>query len=132
MSPVPASLQQVERPLKIHSRLLGADLWLVPDHYAGPGLDAPAYSAAECRLLLTLQPSPEELRAIHLVKECFAGELVEEGEEAGELGQLHRQLLARYGQLEQELEEGRASEAEFLRLARRLSQVMNQLGESGA
>ncbi len=130
MSRAPASLHQVERPLKIHSRLLNADLWLVPDGYAGSVLDAPAYTAAECRLLLALQPSPQELRAIHLVKEVFAGELVGEGEETAELGRLRQELLARYFQLEQELGEGRASQAQFLDLARRLSQVMNQLGES--
>lgn len=127
--PAPVALHQVERPLKIHSRLLKADLWLVPAGYDGPSLDAPVYTPAECRLLLELQPSPEQLRAIHLVKELFAGELVSAEEEADALSRLPQDLLARYRQLEQELAEGRTSEAEFLQLARRLSQVMNQLDE---
>ncbi|MBI2502228.1 MAG: hypothetical protein HYW07_03225 [Candidatus Latescibacteria bacterium] len=122
MAPAPLSLGQVAGPLKIRSRLLGAELWLVPEDYAGPALDAPAYTAAECRLLVALQPEAGQLRAIHLVKEHFAGELVEDEAEAGE-------LLARYRLLEKELAAGGGSEAEFLRLARRLGQTLDQSEE---
>jgi hypothetical protein len=73
----PLSLGQVEGPLKIHSRLLGAEIWLVPEEYAGPPLDAPAYTAAECRLLVALKLEAGQLRAVHLVKGHLDGELVE-------------------------------------------------------
>lgn len=119
MAPAPLSLGQVEGPLKIHSRLLDADLWLVPEDYAGPPLDAPVYTAAECRLLVALQPAAGQLRAIHLVKEHLAGELVEDETQTGE-------LLARYRQLEKDLAAGQGSEAELLGLARRLGQTLNQ------
>ena len=76
MTSAPVSLCQIEEPLKIHSRLLDTVLWLVPENYAGPPLDAPVYSAAECALLLALQPTPAQLQAIHLVKEVLAGELI--------------------------------------------------------
>ena len=89
MAPAPLSLGQVKGPLKIHSRLLDTELWLVPEGYAGPALDAPVYTAAECRLLVALQPSAGQLQAIDLVKEQLAGELVEDETQTGE-------LLARY------------------------------------
>ena len=79
MEPAPLSLGQVEGPLKIRSRLLGAELWLVPEGYAGPPLDAPAYTAPECRLLVALQPDPRQLQAIHLARELLDVELVEDG-----------------------------------------------------
>jgi len=77
MSTHPLSLGQVDGPLKIHSRLLGTEIWLVPEGYSGPPLDAPAYTAAECRLLVELKLEADQLRALHLVKEHFAGELME-------------------------------------------------------
>lgn len=119
MATGPLSLGQVEGPLKIHSRLLGADLWLVPEGYAGPPLDAPIYTAAECRLLVALQLAAGQLQAIHLVKEYLAGELMEDEAQTGE-------LLARYRQLEMALAAGQGSEAEFLGLARRLGQTLDQ------
>lgn len=119
MAPAPLSLGQVEGPLKIHSRLLDVDLWLVPEDYAGPPLDAPVYTAAECRLLVALQPAARLLQAIHLVKEQLAGELVEDETQTGE-------LLTRYRQLEMALAAGQGSEAEFLDLARRLGQTLDQ------
>lgn len=115
----PLSLGQVGGPLKIHSRLLDADLWLVPEGYAGPPLDAPAYTAAECRLLVALQPTAGQLQAIHLVREVLSGELVEDEAQASE-------LLARYRRLEKDLAAGQGSEAEFLGLARRLGQTLDQ------
>lgn len=123
MAPAPLSLGQVEGPLKIHSRLLDADLWLLPEGYAGPPLDAPAYTAAECRLLVTLRPAAQQLQAIHLVKEQLAGELVEDETQTSE-------LLARYRQLEMDLAAGQGSETEFLDLARRLGQTLDQAEEN--
>lgn len=120
MSPDPLSLGQVDGPLKIYSRLLDTELWLVPEGYRGPPLDAPAYTAAECRLLVALQLDAAQLRALHLVKEHLAGELVEDETQTGE-------LLARYHQLEMDLAAGQGSETEFLDLARRLGQTLNQL-----
>jgi hypothetical protein len=76
----PLSLGQVDGPLKIRSRLLDTEIWLVPEGYGGPPLDAPAYTTAECRLLVALQPDALQLRAIHLVKEHLGGELVEGGD----------------------------------------------------
>lgn len=79
----PLSLGQVDAPLKIRSRLLDTEIWLVPEDYGGPPLDAPAYTAAECRLLVALKLEAPQLRALHLVKEHLAGELVEAEEAAG-------------------------------------------------
>ena len=89
----PVSLCQIEEPIKIRSRLLDTVLWLVPENYAGPPLDAPTYSAAECALLLSLQPTPPQLQAIHLTKEILAGELIADEAETAD-------LLARHPQLE--------------------------------
>ena len=119
MASAPLSLGQVEGPLKIHSRLLDADLWLVPEGYAGPPLDAPVYTAAACQLLVALQPAAGQLQAIHLVKELLAGELVADEMQTAE-------LLARYRQLELDLAAGQGSEAELLGLARRLGQTLDQ------
>lgn len=119
MASAPLSLGQVEGPLKIHSRLLDADLWLVPEGYAGPPLDAPVYTAAECRLLVALQPAAGQLQAIHLAKELLAGEMVADETQTAE-------LLARYRQLELDLAAGQGSEAELLGLARRLGQTLKQ------
>ncbi len=124
MDPAPLSLGQVDGPLKIYSHLLDTELWLVPKGYSGPPLDAPVYTAAECRLLVALQPEAGQLLAIHLVKEHLAGELVEDDEDSG-------QLLARYHQLEKELAAGGGSEAELLTLARRLGQTMDQPQQQG-
>ena len=124
MDPAPLSLGQVDGPLKIRSRLLDADLWLVPEDYSGPPLDAPTYTAAECRLLVALQLDALQLRAIHLVKEHLAGELVEDDADSD-------QLLARYRQLEKELAADGGSEAELLTLARRLGQTINQPQQQG-
>ena len=72
MAPAPLSLGQVKGPLKIHSRLLDTELWLVPEGYAGPALDAPVYTAAECRLLVALQLG-RAVAGIDLVKEHSPG-----------------------------------------------------------
>ena len=66
-------LRKVDRPLKIHSKLLAADLWLVPTGNTEE-FDAPTYSPQECRLLLALDLSPAELKAVHLTKELFQGD----------------------------------------------------------
>ena len=92
MAAEPVSLCQIEEPLKIRSRLLDTLLWLVPENYAGPPLDAPAYSAAECALLLALEPTPLQLQAIHLAKEILAGELIADETEIADLLAKHPQL----------------------------------------
>ena len=68
---------------------------------------------------MALQPGAGQLQAIHLVKELLVGELVEDEAQTGE-------LMARYRQLELDLAAGQGSEAEFLDLARRLGQTLDQ------
>ncbi len=114
MIPDPLSLGQVDGPLKIYSRLLDAEIWLVPEGYSGPPLDAPVYSAAECRLLVALQPEALQLRAIHLVREHFAGELVEDLA-AGHSAQPQPQ----------DPPAGTSGKAELLTLASRLGPTLN-------
>ena len=92
MAAAPISLCQIDQPIKIRSRLLDTVLWLVPENYAGPPLDAPTYSAAECALLLALQPTTPQLQAIHLAKEILAGELVAEDTQTADLLAKHPQF----------------------------------------
>jgi hypothetical protein len=66
-------LRKVDRPLKIHSKLLAADLWLVPTGTTEE-FDAPNYSPDECRLLLALDLSPAELKAVYLTKKILSGQ----------------------------------------------------------
>jgi len=67
--------QNPEKPIHIHSRILDANLWIVPDGWTGK-LDGPVYSDTEVRELNQLQPTPEELRAIHRAKIGINGDVV--------------------------------------------------------
>jgi hypothetical protein len=130
--PVPDLLSlplcKVDRPLKIHSRLLDADLWLVPAGTTGE-FDAPAYSPEECRLLLALELSPAELKAIHLTKKLLQGDLVLAGD-VDALRPLYRKLLARYGEVESRYEAGESElEAELHQRSRQLSRLLAQVSQ---
>jgi hypothetical protein len=64
--------------LKIYSEVLGCEVWLSSnEQMASPvkGDDpvAVTYTVDELRNLYKLQPSPEELRAIHDTKDIFEG-----------------------------------------------------------
>jgi len=69
-------LHLLKQPLKIHSRVLGADIWLAPPNAVDRDFDAPVYSLDECRLLHALKPSAKEFRAVHLVKTLLHGDLI--------------------------------------------------------
>ena len=119
-------LSRLERPLKIHSRTLDADLWLVPPDCAGQSFDAPVYTLDECRILLALELPPTELKAAHLAKTLFEGDLVLPDDTAS-LRQLYSRLLQKFRTLEKQLD-GRVSpadEARLLQAARHLSRVLD-------
>ena len=121
-------LCKVDRPLKIHSRLLEADLWLVPAGTTGE-FDAPAYSPDECRLLQALALSPAELKAIHLTKKLLQGDLVLTGD-VESLGPIYRRLLNRYREIEQRYEAGeRELETELQQRARQLSRLLTRVSQ---
>ena len=121
-------LHRLERPVKIHSSALDADIWVVPSECAGEQFDAPVYSFEECRILLALNPSPEQLRAIHLVKCMLEGDLILP-ENLDQLRRLYQDLQETYQQTAQELNQGAAgaSEDELLRLARQLGYLSKNL-----
>lgn len=119
-------LSRLERPLKIHSRILDADLWLIPPHCADQPFDGPAYTLDECRLLLALELSPVELKAAHLTKTLFEGDIVLP-DDIDSLRRLYGRLLQKFRALEKQLD-GRVSpadEARLLQAARYLSQVLD-------
>lgn len=121
-------LCKVDRPLKIHSRLLEADLWLVPAGTTGE-FDAPAYSPDECRLLQALALSPAELKAIHLTKKLLQGDLVLTGD-VESLRPIYRRLLNRYREIEQRYEAGeRELETELQQRARQLSRLLTRVSQ---
>ncbi|HIG55881.1 MAG TPA: hypothetical protein EYG11_13960 [Candidatus Latescibacteria bacterium] len=121
-------LRKVDRPLKIHSKLLAADLWLVPTGNTEE-FDAPTYSLEECRLLLALDLSPAELKAVHLTKKLFQGDL----ELAGDLQTLkpiYRRLFDRYREIESRYDAGeRDLEAELLKRCRQLNYLLTQVSQ---
>jgi hypothetical protein len=118
-------LCRLDRPVKIRSRLLDAFLWLVPPGWAGQDLDAPAYTHEECRLLLALELLPAELKALHLAKTTFQGDVVL-ASEAEELRPLYRKFLRRYRDLEKRLAAGeQAVKGELLQVARHLSRLLS-------
>lgn len=75
-------LDQLAEPVRVHSRALGEDLWIVPDGYAGTELDGPAYTVSECLILLELAPGPDELAAIHRAKVHLDADLVRDADHA--------------------------------------------------
>ena len=129
-APLALALDDLQEPIRIRSRALGVDLWVVPDGHAGEGTDLSAYTAGECRLLLAMDPTPEQFRAVHRTKAVFEGELVLPGE-PGRLRRFHQGLLERYHGLEAQLADPHAEaiEAAMLRVARILSQVLDRLDE---
>ncbi|MDA0748979.1 MAG: hypothetical protein O2954_20870 [bacterium] len=62
-------------PVRIHSRTLNANLWIVPDGFQGH-LDGPVYTDTEVRELDRLSVTPEQLRTIHAAKVGIDGEIV--------------------------------------------------------
>lgn len=120
-------LSQLDRPCKFHSRVLDAELWLSPQDNAEPNLEAPVYSVTECKILLALRPSPTDLRAIHLAKTVFCGELTAAGLRDN-LRQHYRDLKKRYDDIAHQLDSGTASftDTAILDIARQMSHLLNQ------
>lgn len=118
-------LDQLEQPLKLRSRLLDAEIWLVPLGWDSRDLDGPVYTTEECKALLALDLSPAELKTVHRIKTLFDGDL-ELPEEPGDSRQLYQALLRRYRQLEKQLHDRSTpdEESELLRLAKQLSRLM--------
>ena len=65
---IPTSLHLLNQILKMHSRILDTDIWLVPPNAAERDFDAPIYGLAECKLLLSLKAATATLCAIPLLK----------------------------------------------------------------
>ncbi|MCH2658861.1 hypothetical protein MK163_00315 [bacterium] len=119
-------LCKVDRPLKIHSRLLDADLWLVPEGNTEE-FDAPTYSPDECRLIQALDLSPTELKAIHLTKKLLHGDLILAGD-IESLRPLYRRLLDRYREVEGRYEAGKITLApELQQRGRQLGRLLNRV-----
>jgi len=69
-------LSEVDRRrvrVKIRSKLLGCDLWLLPGGDPGPGDGLPTYTTDEVRELLKFRPEdlPAKVQAVHLAKMSF-------------------------------------------------------------
>jgi hypothetical protein len=128
--PLTQALDELQEPLRIHSRALGADLWVVPDPGAELELGQPSYTVSECRLLLAMALSPAQVQAVHRCKAAFQGELVLPVEEAA-LGRLYRGLLDRYSRVEQELAAWPSGEGEaaLRNLGRVIGRVLGRLDE---
>lgn len=121
-------LRQVDAPLKIHSRALG-ELWLVPNLFDSSSLDAPAYTHDECRLIIALDLHLSELKALHLAKKHFAGDLILAADTES-LRQLYRRWLAAYRDEERLLQQGQGGDEErLLKLAHRLSMLEQKADE---
>ena len=126
------SLDQLKRPLKIHSRTLAADLWLLPPGRGGHGLDGPAYTCEECRLLDALDLSAADLKALHLAKTLLQGDLLP-NEDPRSLRRLHEILLEKYREVERRFNDpATCTEAsELLQASTRLSLVLDLLDKVG-
>jgi len=121
-------LRQVDAPLKVRSRTLG-ELWLVPDQCDTSTFDAPSYTHEECRLIIALDLHLSELKALHLAKKYFAGDLIL-AVDTKSLRQLYQRWLAAYREEERLLQEGEGGdEARLLKLARRLSLLEEKAAE---
>ena len=64
-----------DESLHIYSRILNADVWVVPEGFQG-SLDGPVYRDSEVRELDRLNPTPDQLRTIHAIKVKLDGEVV--------------------------------------------------------
>ena len=73
-------LAELSEPVRVHSRSLGQNLWIVPDGCAVKGLKGAVYTVSECLLLVELAPGPGELAAIHLAKVHLDADLVRGGD----------------------------------------------------
>ena len=121
-------LCKVDRPLKIHSNLLAADLWLVPTGTTEE-FDAPTYSPDECRLLLALDLSPVELKAVHLTKKLFQGDL-ELAVDLEALRPIYRRLLNRFREIESRYDAGEHElEAELRKRCRQLNYLLARVSQ---
>ena len=67
--------EQEPQPLHIFSRILNAEIWVVPEGFQGH-LDGPVYTDAEVRELDRLSVTGEQLRTIHAVRVELDGEIV--------------------------------------------------------
>ena len=73
---IPADVTPPKRePVHIYSRILGTEIWVVPDGWTGE-LDGPIYTDSEVRELDRLQVTAEELRVIHRAKIELDGDVV--------------------------------------------------------
>jgi hypothetical protein len=126
--PLSLPLARLDRPLKLHSRALDADLWLVPPGCNDRTFDAPVYTCDECRILLALDLSPAELKAAHLTKALFEGDLLLV-DELDSLRRLYERLLRRFRELEKNLGSGSSGENEgkLLQVARHLSLLLTHV-----
>ena len=113
-------LVELAEPVKIRSRVLGGCLWLVPEDRVDETFDAPVYTQAEMSLLVSLELSPDDLRAIHLLKSLFDGELAGAG---GRSRATYDHLLTRYQQVVRRLEAGEDADQELLQVSRQLSRA---------
>ena len=133
-------LCKVDRPLKIHSNLLEDDLWLVPAGTTGE-FDAPTYSPEECRLILALDLSPVELKAVHLTKKLFQGDLEftadldvvgdrEPSDDLEALRPIYRRLLNDYREIERRYDAGEHSlEIELQKCSHQLNRLLAQVSQ---
>ena len=119
--------------MKIHSSTLATDLWLIPTGFDGHTLDGPVYTCEECRLLAALDLSAAELKAVHLVKVLFHGDLLL-AEDPRSLRRRCEILLKKYREAERRLGDsakGTSPEgdhlSELLRLSSHLSLLLNRL-----
>jgi len=61
--------------IKIHSEILGKDIWLVTDEEMEKDLNDAlvAYLPPEIKHIVKLRATPEEVKKIHMIKETFPG-----------------------------------------------------------
>lgn len=123
-------LDDLSEPLRVHSRVLGEDLWIVPDGYAA-ALDGVTYSVSECRILAELRPGADELDVIHRTKARLDAALVRDTDRSG-VQQSYHAALARYRELERQCDQSEQgstpeAEAELLALAKTLSTLSRKL-----
>ena len=126
-------LSQVACPLKIHSHVLDADVWLVPGEAADRTFDAPVYTMRECVALLAQRPSVEQLRAVHLIKAMLQGEVATPAEADGALRR-REELLAAYRKTAERVNTCGEPDADgdLLRIARQLSFLLFQIDGAAA